>query len=92
MAIIGFKHKGLRQIFEDGKSAKIGARYATKALEILDYLDAAATLQDCYGVQQFHELKGTSKGIYSMHVNGNYCIIFKWDGKDVYDVDFVDYH
>jgi len=61
-------------------------------LIILDYLDAIATLEDCHGVQQFHALKGKDKGIYSMHVNGNYCIIFKWDGLNVFDVDFVYYH
>ncbi len=92
MAIEGFRHKGLKQLFEQGKSSKIGARYAAKALVILDFLDAIASLDDCIGVQQFHPLKGKNKGTYSMHVNGNYCITFTWDGQHVQDVDFVDYH
>jgi proteic killer suppression protein len=92
MAISGFRHKGLKQLFEEGKSAKIGKRYAAKALVILDYLDAIAAIEDCKGVQDFHELKGKDKGTYSMHVNGNYCITFAWDGQHVYDVDFIDYH
>ncbi len=92
MVIQRFKHKGLKQLFEDGQSAKVGARYVAKALQIMDYLDAIGSLEDCVGVQQFHALKGRDKGVYSMHVNGNYCIVFKWDGQHVFDVDFVDYH
>jgi proteic killer suppression protein len=92
MTIQNFKHKGLRELFENGSSGKIGARYTTKALEIMDYLDAIAEPKDCAGVQDFHELKGKDKGTYSMHVNGNYCITFGWDGQHVIDVNFVDYH
>lgn len=53
---------------------------------------AITDLKDCEGVKDFHELKGERKGTFSMHVTGNYCITFKWDGTDVYDVEFEDYH
>jgi proteic killer suppression protein len=92
MSIQGFRHKGLRELFENGRSAKIGKRYEANALVIMDFLEAIAELKDCIGVQDFHELKGKNKGTYSMHVNGNYCITFKWNGQHVYDLDFVDYH
>lgn len=92
MSIQNFLHKGLKDLFENGRFAKIGKRYATKALQIMDFLDAVADIDDCAGVQDFHELKGREKGTYSMHVNGNYCITFKWNGQHVYDLDFVDYH
>lgn len=92
MAIQSFRHKGLRQLFETGRSAKIGQRYIGNALKILDYLDAIVSPKDCIGVQDFHELKGRDKGTYSMHVNGNYCITFTWDGQHVQHVNFVDYH
>lgn len=92
MPIQDFKHKGLKELFQDGRSAKVGARYSTKALEILDYLDVIVDVKDCNGVQNFHALKGKDKDTYSMHVNGNYCITFKWDGQYVYNVDLVDYH
>jgi len=44
------------------------------------------------GGKNFHRLKGSRKDTYAMHVGGNYVIIFKWDGKAVYDVNFEDYH
>ena len=92
MPIQSFSHKGIKQLFETGKSAKIGKVYRKNALMILDFLDSIAKISDCHGVKDFHELKKQRPGTYSMHVSGNWCITFKWDGKDVYDVDFEDYH
>lgn len=55
-------------------------------------LDDLEDIKDCVGIKDFHELKGSRKGIYSIHVTGNYCITFKWDGEHAYDLDFEDYH
>jgi proteic killer suppression protein len=92
MAIQSFKHKGLQELFEKGRSARVGARYVKNALLILEFLDYAAGPDDLKGFKDFHELKGTRKGTYSTHVTGNYCITFRWKGEDAYDVDFEDYH
>jgi len=43
-------------------------------------------------VSDFHALKGDRAGEYSLHVNGNYCLVFKFDSGDAYDVGFEDYH
>ncbi len=59
---------------------------------ILDLLDNISSIKDCRGVKDFHELKGDRAGTYSMRVSSNYRITFQWDGKDVYNVDFEDYH
>ena len=92
MGIRDCKHKGLRELYTDGKTAKIGSRYIKNINLILDFLDSIADIKDCEGIKDFHELKGTRKGTYSLHITGNYCVTFKWDGEHVYDVDFEDYH
>lgn len=92
MAIADFRSKALQELFTQGHSRKIGSRYVKNALMILDFLDAVAELGDCTGVKDFHELKGERKGTYSMHVTGNYCITFAWNGKEITKVDFEDYH
>ena len=92
MGIKNIRHKGLKQLYIKGSSAKIGARYADRALIILDYLASASDLADCESLFDFHPLKGKRHGEYSMHVNGNYVITFKWDGVDFYDLNFEDYH
>lgn len=92
MAIMHFRSKALQELFTHGRSKKVGARYAKNTLMILDFLEAVAEISDCQGVKDFHELKGARKGTYSMHVTGNYCVTFQWDGKNVREVDFEDYH
>jgi proteic killer suppression protein len=59
---------------------------------ILDLLDAAVEPKDLAGVKSFHPLKGNLAGYYAMHVNGNWCITFRFDDADVTDLDLVDYH
>ncbi|TCS59967.1 RelE-like HigB toxin of type II HigAB toxin-antitoxin system [Varunaivibrio sulfuroxidans] len=59
---------------------------------IMDHLDAVASLDDCSGVKDFHPLKGGRRGEYAMHVNGNWCITFTFDGRNVEILDLEDYH
>ena len=40
----------------------------------------------------FHPLKGNLKGFYSVHINGNWAIIFRFENGDAHDVGLVDYH
>ena len=92
MGIQNSKHKGLEELYVKGKTKHIGARYHANTRRILDHLAAMTDLRDAEGVKDFHELKGDRKGTYSMHVTGNYCVTFKWNGHDAYDLDFEDYH
>lgn len=92
MTIGSFKHKGLKELFERGTSAKLGARYAKNALTMLEYMDFAVSLDDFRGFKDFHALKGERKGTYSLHVTGNYCITFYWQNEAAFDIDFEDYH
>lgn len=92
MAIRGFKNKGLEELFVRGSAKRLGPQFRKNAIKILDHLNGITDLSDCGGVKDFHELKGDRKGTYSMHVNGNYCITFRWTGRDVEDVDIEDYH
>ncbi len=92
MAIRGFKDKRLKELFDTGRSAKIKPAHRNKILLILDFLNAIGDISDCYGHFEFHKLKGQRKDEYAMSVSKNYRITFKWDGRDVYDVNYEDYH
>ena len=95
MPIKNFSHKGLKELFETGRTGKIGQRYNQRATDLLDLLDGATSARDLVGVCDFHALSGDLEGYYSLHVNGNWTIIFKFengDRGDVLDLDFVDYH
>lgn len=92
MPIEKIRHKGLRELFETGKTAKVSKRYHANCLLILDLLDAVSDLEDCQGVKDFHESSGDRKGEFSMHVSGNYCITFTFDDENVTILDLEDYH
>ena len=39
-----------------------------------------------------HSLIGDRKGTWSVRVSGNWRVTFRFEGKDVTDVDYEDYH
>jgi proteic killer suppression protein len=91
--IASFASKGLMELFETGKTAKIDAKMQKKALRILDALDKAKRLEDLnlpgFG---FHSLKGHNPRRYAMSVNGPWRVTFEFDGVDARGVDFEQYH
>jgi len=90
--IESFVHKGLSELFETGKSAKIQKTLAERALRRLDAIDTAKT-PEALNVPgfDFHGLQGKPKR-YSVHVNGTWCITFEWQGEDAVKLDFENYH
>lgn len=93
MPITTFKNKGLKQFFETGAKAGIQAAHASKIQRILDRLNAATEVKDMNAPgYDFHPLKGTLAGFYSVHVNGNWTIIFQFENGEAKNVDIVDYH
>lgn len=90
--IINFEHKGLKEFFEAGKSKKVPQAHAKKIKRILAVMNKAAAIQDV-NIPSFrlHKYKG-KKDVYSVDVNGNFRILFRWNGKSALDVDFLDPH
>lgn len=93
MTIIKFRHKGLKKFFENGDKSGIQSAHASRIGLILDLLDGADNPKDMnFPGSDFHSLKGNLKEFYSVHVNGNWTIIFKFEDGDAYNVDLIDYH
>lgn len=90
--IKSFRHKGLKELFENGKSKRIDQRMAERIIRRLDRIDAAADLAEVnvpgFG---FHPLRGKPQR-YSVHVNGPWRITFGWDGENTTDMDLEPYH
>ncbi|MCB1081697.1 MAG: type II toxin-antitoxin system RelE/ParE family toxin [Chlamydiia bacterium] len=88
-----FKHKGLKKFFEHGIKSGIQVKHANKIELILDLLHGAKEATDMnFPGSDFHPLKGDLKGFYSVHVNGNWTIIFRFEKGDAHDVNLIDYH
>ncbi len=90
--IESFRHKGLQELFEKGRSAKLQKALADRALRRLDAIDVAKT-PEALTVPgfNFHGLQGKPKR-YSVHVNGPWCITFEWQGENAVKVDLENYH
>ena len=91
--IKSFKHKGLQRYYESGNKVGIQARHAVKIRLILGRLDAALVPNDMNlpGLR-LHQLAGDYRSFYAVDVSGNWRILFRFDGHDVFDVDYLDYH
>jgi proteic killer suppression protein len=91
--IRSFRHKGLEAFFRRGTKAGIQAHHATKLRLQLTALDAATKPDDLAAPGwQLHPLTGNLKGFFSITVNGNWRVIFRFVERDVELVDYLDYH
>jgi proteic killer suppression protein len=91
--ISSVRHKGLRRLYEDGDPRCVMAEHVTKLRDILARLDAAKVLADMdLPGFRLHPLKGKFKGFYAVTVRANWRVIFRFDGRNSIDVDYLDYH
>ena len=91
--IISFIHKGLEKYYKTGKASGITVAHSQRVRLILSTLDQAECPNDMdLPALRLHELKGTRKGIWSVRVNGNWRITFRFVGRDAEIVNYEDYH
>jgi proteic killer suppression protein len=91
--IRSFRHKGLESFFHHGSKAGIQAKHAAKLRLQLTALDAATRPSDLSAPGwRLHPLVGDLDGFHSLTVSGNWRIVFRFVGKDVELVDYLDYH
>jgi proteic killer suppression protein len=91
--IKSFLHKGLKVFFETGKKAGIQPHHVARLSRQLARLDLAKNPSDMnmpgWGL---HLLTGDLAGHYSVTVNGNWRMTFRFDDEDAVLVDYQDYH
>jgi proteic killer suppression protein len=91
--IRGFRHKGLRRLFEAADRRGLLADHVQKIENILAVLNRARKPADMdLPGFKLHRLKGDLKGFWSVTVRANWRVIFRFEQGDAYDVDLIDYH
>ena len=90
--IASWRHKGLRDLFLTGSSAKVRADQQKKCLRLLDALEQAERAEDMNlpGLH-FHGLQGKPKR-FAVAVNGPWRITFGFENGNAIDVDLEQYH
>ena len=91
--IVSFNYKELKQFYETGNPSKLTTEHIRKISNILALLDVAVEPVDMK-VPGFnlHKLSGNLKDFWSVKVDNNYRIIFRFIGEDAVDVDYIDYY
>jgi toxin HigB-1 len=91
--IRSFKHRGPKRFYERDDPRGISPDLIDTVQEILTVLDDATTPQAMnLPGYRLHPLKGDRKGYWSVTVNGNWRIVFRFEGADAFDVELIDYH
>lgn len=60
----------------------------------LEHVDSATSLMDLAAVpgHRLEKLKGDLADCYSIRINDQYRIVFRWQGTEAFDVRIEDYH
>ena len=98
MAIKSFKNKGTEDV-NYGRFSKDALKILPKELHHkaqikLARLGAVTSLQDLQEIRgnRFEKLKGDRKGQYSIRINDQYRICFRWENENASDVEIADCH
>lgn len=88
-----FRCRNTQKLFNDLESRKFNniERVARRKLEMLD---AAVRLEDLRSPpgNRLEALKGSRLGQYSIRINDQFRLCFRWKGDGAVDVEIVDYH
>ncbi len=92
--IKSFADSETEHLYISGKSRKLPASVCKVGIRKLDYLNAAVRLDDLRVPpgNRLEALKGNYKGNYSIRINDQYRIVFRFKDGDAYDVRVTDYH
>ena len=91
--IKGFRCPDTKALFETGKSERFSAivKVATRKLAQLDAAQTLEFLRSPPG-NRLEALKGERKGQFSIRINDQYRLCFRWPNEGPMAVEIVDYH
>lgn len=92
--IKSFTCKETEKIFNRNFSKKLPQQIQRMAYKKLIMLTKSEFIEDLKipPSNSLESLKGDREGQYSIRVNKQWRICFKWEGMDAFDVEITDYH
>ena len=89
-----FASKETKKLFQREASRVLPTDIQRNARIKLEVLDAVEKLDDLKVPpgNRFEKLSGNRAGQYSIRINQQWRICFRWKNGDGYDVEIVDYH
>ena len=91
--ISGFRDRRTQRFFE-GQAVREFRAFEAQATRRLTVLDNATSLRDLAGLpsNRLELLTGDRAGQYSIRINRQWRICFRWGEEGPFDVEIVDYH
>lgn len=92
--IRSFADKKTAYIFTGGRAKALPANLQSTIRRKLKLVDAAGAVEDLRipPGNRLEKLGGDRAGLWSIRINDQWRICFRWQGGDAYDVQIVDYH
>lgn len=89
-----FADRHTEELYETGKSKRLPPDICRRAFRKLEYLDLATGLDDLKvpPSNRLHRLQRERTGQFSISVNDQWRICFRFEEGDAYDVELTDYH
>ncbi len=89
-----FADRRTQELYATGKGKRVPSDVAKRASRKLEYVDLATSLDDLRVPpgNRLHALSGDRAGQYSISVNDQWRICFRFVDGDAYDAEFCDYH
>ena len=89
-----FADKETQQLYVKGKSKRLPSDLIRRAIRRLEYVNLATTLKDLRvpPSNRLYALKGDREGQFSISINEQWRICFRFIDGDAYDVEITDYH
>jgi toxin HigB-1 len=92
--ICSFADDDTEHLFHGGKPRRIPPSIRSRACRKLDLINAAFAVDDLRAPpgNRLEELHGDRKGQFSIRVNDQWRICFRFEAGSSFDVEIVDYH
>ncbi|MBQ9003378.1 MAG: type II toxin-antitoxin system RelE/ParE family toxin [Eggerthellaceae bacterium] len=92
--IKSFADKTTEELFTSGRANRIPAELAKRVVRKLDMIDSAYRVQDLRVPpgNRPHLLSGDRFGQWSIAINDQWSLRFRFEGEDAYDVELCDCH
>jgi toxin HigB-1 len=92
--IRSFADSETERFYETGRSRRYPPKIRARAAMRLTQLDAATQIEDLKQPpsNRLEALKGDRKGQWSIRINDQWRVCFRFEKGDAYDVAIVDYH
>jgi proteic killer suppression protein len=92
--IVSFKHKKFEQIFRGEVVKGFAVTIQVRAKDKMDEVHNAMRVEDLRIPPSNHleKLKGDRKEQYSIRINKQWRLCFRFENGNAYDVEMVDYH